>query len=340
MHAPNRPAPELADQGRGGGPVSVLRPGMVRRTTSIDMHWPEGRGGAARFDARSRDAFVAADGALRIMDAHAITGQASLARQISGVDAGPDVRIGPALEGLRAGGQVRARLRELFPHDADRQGGLYLLLDDLAGATLVGNWGWFAWDGYSEALGNIIRGADISGWNGSMRGVCMGLREGSSALDAKGFPKMEEQYSATVAPLVHPDDVLGWHDLPAFPEAAMRRARWIDVWRDGPVLHVATGFQDSGARPDGQRQAIHEYRARLVLEADFRIAAIDVTPHLLPHGDCPAAILNVTRVKGERLDNLREIVPQRLAGEDGCTHLNDVLRALCGVPSLAHHLPA
>lgn len=340
MHAPNRPAPELAGEGRGGGPVPVLRPGVMRRTTSIDMHWPEGRGAAAHFDARSRDAFVMANGALQIVDAHAITGQASLARLISNVEAGQDVRIGPALEGLRAGGQVRAKLRELFPAEADREAGLYLLLDDLAGATLVGNWGWFAWDGYSEALGTIIRGTDISGWNGSMRGVCMGLRAGSSALDAKGFPKMEEQYSATVSSLVHPDDAQGWHDLPAFPDAAMRRARWIDVWRDGGALIAETGFQDSGARPDGQRQAIHEYRARLVLEADFRIAAIDVTPHVLPHGDCPAAILNVQRMKGERLDNLREIVPQRLAGEEGCTHLNDVLRALAGVPALARHLPA
>ncbi len=340
MHASNRPAPELADQGRGGGPVPVVRPGMVRRTTSIDMHWPEGRGAAAHFDARSRDACIAADGTLQTVDAHAITGRASLARQISNVDAVPDVRIGPALEGLRAGGQVRAKLRELFPHDEDRQSGLYLLLDDLAGATLVGNWGWFAWDGYSEALGNIIRGADISGWNGSMRGVCMGLREGSSALDAKGFPKMEEQYSATVASLVHPDDARGWHDLPAFPGAAMRRARWIDVWRDSLMLHVATGFQDSGARPDGQRQAIHEYRAHAEIDAEGRIMVLEAVPHVLPHGDCPAAILNVARIKGERLDALREIVPARLAGEEGCTHLNDVLRALAGVPALARNLPA
>lgn len=323
----------------GGGYAPVRRVCSVRRTMSIDTHWPQGRDNPAHFDARARDVATDGDGALHLLGTHTLTGRASLQREIleiTAIDTSADLQ---ALVGLRAGGQLRAKLRDLFPTAAERGSRLYLLADDLAGATLVSSWAWLAWDGYSQVLGNTLRGAGISGANGSMRGICIGLRDGSNALDANGFPKMEQQYSATVTNLVHPDDPQGWHDLPAYPGTAMRRARWIDVFRKEDGLVAETGFQDSGARKDGSRQAVHEYRLRAVLDEDRCISDIEATPYVLPHGECPAAILNLNRLVGVKVTDLREIVPQRLAKEDGCTHLNDVARALTCMEELANSLP-
>ncbi len=333
------PPASLAPPRVGGGPAPLRRTQSVRRTTSIDTHWPDGRDQPAAFVARSRDVMTHTDGSATVLDAHEITGRASLQRQILTLRGDPDAGLLQRLEGLRAGGQLRAELRQIFPEPSQREAGLYLLLDDLAGATLVSSWAWFAWDGYSEALGNVVRGADISGWNGSMRGICIGLRDGSSALDAHGFPKMEEQYSAAVPDLTHPDDPDGWHPFPSLPAATMRRARWIDVWREEENIVAQSGFQDSGARRKGGRQAIHEYRVRATISADGRILDLTATPHVLPHGDCPAAVLNLGRLVGGRLLDLRDMVPQLLAKEQGCTHLNDVVRALAGVSGLARHLP-
>lgn len=331
-----RLVPELANSGRGGAAVPPRRPGSIRRTTSIDLHWPDGRDKPAHFDARVRDAITLEDGSFQEIDAHAIKGRSGLSREISIISAIPDDGFAPALEGLRAGGQLRAKLRELFTTPEQQACGLYLLLDDLAGATLVSSWSWFAWHGYSEALGNTIRGANIGGQNGSMRGVCIGLAEGSSALDAHDFPKLEEQYYAVVPSLVRSDDPASWHALPTLAGPAMRRARWIDVHRHDAELIAEAGFQDSALRPDGARLAVHEYRVSAAAEAHSgRILDITATPYVLPHEDCPAAVLNLGRLKGESLNTLRVTVPEMLARTEGCTHLNDVVRALAGVQHMA-----
>lgn len=334
MDIANAPLPPLA----GSGPAPVRRPNSIRRTMSIDSWWPDGSDGAARFDGRFRDSATNKEGNSSILAHGTIKGAADLQRHILTLSSEGGAAL-TQLEGLRAGGELRAKLRELYPATHARASGHYLLLDDLAGATLVSSWAWFAWDGYSEALGHTVRGAGISGWNGSMRGLCIGLRDGSSALDARGFPKMEEQLSATVGSLIHPDDPEGWHQFPIVPGAAMRRARWLDVYRDDGQLVAEAGFQDSGARKDGGRQAIHEYRLRAAFDKTGRIVEISAIPNVLPHGDCPAAILNIGRLVGTHVDEIRDIVPARLAKEDGCTHLNDVARSLASVTDLAHHLP-
>lgn len=45
----------------------------------------------------------------------------------------------------RAGGKLRGMLRDAYPDATDQLDGHFLLLDDLAGASLVSSWGWFAW---------------------------------------------------------------------------------------------------------------------------------------------------------------------------------------------------
>jgi hypothetical protein len=52
------------------GPAPLRQPGSVRRTTSIDMTWPEGRGRPLLLSGRARDLLTPADGgAARVLAA-------------------------------------------------------------------------------------------------------------------------------------------------------------------------------------------------------------------------------------------------------------------------------
>jgi len=230
-------------------------------------------------------------------------------------------------------------LRALFPSEAERNGLLYLLLDDLAGATLVSSWGWFAWDGYTRALADQVHSAGIGGEQGRMAGVCIGFAADSTSIDDLGRPLIGAQRSAQVDLLVNPDDPDGWHAHSAPAGPSSRRSRWIDVGASEAGFQVTVGFQDSAARPDGSRLAIHEYRLSARIQPDgAELCDLSVVPHVLPHPECPRAVHNLNRLEGCAIDDLRSQVPLLLAKELGCTHLNDVLRALSAVPALAAHL--
>jgi hypothetical protein len=120
----------------------------------------------------------------------------------------------------------------------------------------------------------------------------------------------------------------------------MRRARRIDVWREGGELRIDAMFRDSCWDPDGQEVAVHEYQ--LIAGADEAAGALTsmvATPRVLPYVECPLAARNATRLVGSPLRTLRTEVLERLRGTDCCTHLNDALRALAEVPVLAASLP-
>jgi hypothetical protein len=56
---------------------------------------------------------------------------------------------------------------------------------------------------------------------------------------------------------------------------------------------------------------------------------------VLPYPECPPAAGNVARLEGVAVSDLRTLVLQRLRGVDCCTHLNDALRSLAEVSTLA-----
>ena len=62
-------------------------------------------------------------------------------------------------------------------------------------------------------------------------------------------------------------------------------------------------------------------------------------PGTLPYKECRAAPVNVDALVGVPLVDLRNEVLLTLRKTAGCTHLNDMLRALAEVPALASHLP-
>jgi len=118
----------------------------------------------------------------------------------------------------------------------------------------------------------------------------------------------------------------------------MRRARRIDV-RLGKVIQIEAAFQDSAAKPDGTRAALHEYDLTATADpSSMRLLSIDATPRVLPFGECPGAVANISRLLDSELPQLRRTVLDQLPGTLGCTHLNDALRALAEVPALVNHL--
>ena len=119
-----------------------------------------------------------------------------------------------------------------------------------------------------------------------------------------------------------------------------RRARRIDLWRDGGLIKVDAGFQDSGSNPEGGRTAVHEYRVFAEIDAaSGTVLALQALPLILPYRECPGASVKATRMIGQNVAQFRQSVLDTLPGTLGCTHLNDVLRALSDAPMLARLLP-
>ena len=71
-----------------------------------------------------------------------------------------------------------------------------------------------------------------------------------------------------------------------------------------------------------------------------RLETLDATPHILPFRECPSAVAAARTLAGSPINALRDVVLERLARTDGCTHLNDALRALAEVPVLIRELKA
>ncbi len=288
----------------------------------------------------ARDVFTPAAGAAPIILAQdRLDVWASPLREILRIGAEPERPAASALIGKRAGSHLRAAINEVFPDEQEAGSPLYLLLDDLAGASLVAGWAWSQWSNNWMARSKADATPSTAGRNGRMEGICTGFAPGSSALGADGRPS-PMQSSAPVPPLPHPDDPDGWHELPVQEGVGMRRARRIDLWRDGGgTLYVDAGFQDSATAPAGGRIAVHEYSLMATADAaSGKLTAVHARPHVLPYPECPGAAPNVDRLIGEPLATLRGAVLKILAGTLGCTHLNDALRALAEAPQLAERL--
>jgi hypothetical protein len=98
-------------------------------------------------------------------------------------------------------------------------------------------------------------------------------------------------------------------------------------------------FQDSATVPSGGRVAVHEYEVHLrAAPGTFEVLELEAVPRVLPFGECPAAVTRIGQLVGTPLGDLRDEVLARLKTTEGCTHLNDQLRALAEVPALVAHL--
>ena len=317
-----------------GGPAPPRRAHSVRRTMTLDAVWPEGQRGLVQFFGDCRDCVTTQAHTPPTMIAQSHIDAIVDDRVIRSIAATPPHPHADALSGARAGGHLRARIAEVMPVEKAHAAPLYLMLDDLAGATLVCRW---AWEVNRDAPGSAYR-REVLATRQVMEGVCIGFRPGSSALDMLDAP-VRSHNASHVGSLVNPADPLGWHELRDRGGVNFRRARRIDVWREGGLLHIDSGFQDSVSLyndSDDGRLAIHEYR--IFATADLttgRLLSVEAVPGTLPYAECRAAPTNAVHLVGAPIDELRDRVLELLGKTAGCTHLNDMLRALADVPALA-----
>ena len=310
------------------------RPGSVRRTATIDMCWPGGWGTQRRMMGRARDLLTPAGGApARVLAEDVLHVGAAPDRTIEDIRAVPDR---PALERLtvaRGGVRLRGQLALVVP--GERETPLYLLLDDLSGATLVGGFAFSQWPSALELL--QVSQAGKPKTLRRMEGICTGFQPGASSLNPDGTSRFSHDVRPVQA-VERVDDPVGWHELPDMTGISMRRARRIDVSL-GDVIEIDSFFQDSATTPEGGRKAVHEYVLRATADpVSQRLLSVTADPRVLPYRECPMAVANVGRMIGTPLTDLRTAVLDQLKGIDGCTHLNDALRALAEVPVLVRPL--
>jgi hypothetical protein len=327
-------APQVLGPGESTPP---RRPGSVRRTSTIDMTWPDGWGTSMTLVGHARDLLTPADAAAPTVLAEDVV-HVTVApdRTITSIASDPPRSALSRLVGARGGGRLRSALAEVVPDERTTGTPLYLLLDDLAGATLVGGFAYSQWPDEWPEDWKKRRGRATTGRR--MDGVCVGFRPGSSALNPDGTSRWTHDIRS-VRPLGDANDTAGWHRLEQITDVSMRRARRIDTWLDGEIIEIDAFFQDSATVPAGGRVAVHEYQLRATADrGSGELTSVTAVPRVLPYAECPLAALNVDRTVGTPFATLRERVLEELKGTAGCTHLNDMLRALAEVPVLARAL--
>lgn len=321
-------ASNLSPPRRSAGPSPRLKPGVLRRTISLDVTWPEGQGGPARVVGRARD-FVQGGRAIVETEIDAVFARDWTLRSIA---CSSNDHLG-ALIGQRGAGGFRKALGKVIATEQAHADPLAAILDDIPGTALVSSVAWSEWD--PNWMQRAFGDAPIEHLLKLREGVCIGHAPGSSAQDPD-HDRAGNTHAAAVD-LRRADDPEGWHGLPSTDGIGFRRLRRIDIENCGQLL-IDAEFQDSATRPEGGRFAVHEYGLRVVAEPKtHEILSIAVDPRVLPYGECPAVAKNLPRLHGERLENLRQAVPASLPGAAGCTHLNDALRGLADVPVLLRY---
>ena len=320
-------------------PSPPCRPGSVRRTASMDFDWRDGPHSERRLQGRARDYITPlAGGPGRTSREAMLEAAIDPDRTILTIAATPAPARLQELVGERGGGHLRQVLRARLPDLLTAGDPLYLLLDDISGTSLISGWGWSLWNPDWLSTGNEpILPEQLAQMMQERAGVCWGLQLGNSGMSPNRATFHED--AAIGGELRNPADPEGWHAFPVTNEVSMRRARRIDVSREGGVIHIDSAFQDSAPRPAGGRAALHEYRLTATVDpASMELLSLEPEPRVLPFVECPGAVANARGLVGTPLPLIREAVLSELRGPAGCTHLNDALRALAEVPMLVKQL--
>lgn len=314
-------------------PSPRRRPHSIRRTSTLDLDWPEGMSGSARVRGQARDLVTgSSDAQFRVLHEGSMEvsiGSDRVYEFLSSTPAHPSLQL---IVGAPRSAASRKAVAQLLPEESQAGTPLFLLFDDLPGIYLASGEVMLEWSSIEE-LKSVV------GVREQMpRDVCAGYERSSSAFLPDGSSAASHQVQA-VEPLTRPDDKQAWHELlPEIVAPSMRRSRRIDIWFE-EQLHIDVFFQDSCMTPSGVRVGVHEYTLKLVADhSSSEIHRIAADPQILPFDECPRAAKNIDRILGLHLHDLRSMVPRTLPGTSGCTHLNDMLRSLTDVPGLAQAL--
>lgn len=316
------------------------RAGSVRRTSSMQSLWTPGNDLGYRIVARARDLVTSADGNPAILGEDSVTVDLQLDGRIVALTGDPSGHRLAKFAGLRSGGELRRALAAEMPDDERQETRLHRLLDDLAGAVFMSQAAWYAWEGGLQ--GHARRAQAPSKTNRPVEGVCLSYVPGSPAMTEDGRGIDENADHPLGPPPIPADDRHGFHRLVQTDDPNEWRLRRTDLWQEGGDVVVDAWFQDSsGLQGDASRRVIfHEYGLIARFDAMSQVLkAISVTPHVLPYVTCHAAPATAQVLVGQSAGELREQVLSKLRGTAGCTHLNDMLRALQDVSGLFGLIP-
>lgn len=320
------------------------RPCSVRRTSTIDMVWPGGFGTPLNLVGRARDLLTAADGSTRVLDEASMLTEIGDFRTVRAIETVPERGGIDGLVGAVGGSDLRRAIDEVLPGEREAGTPLHLLLDDIAGTSLIAGFAWMRSaqrensPGRGPQEGRTAQRAAAAGVFGRRKGkiICSGLRPDGFA---DVHRRSGRQYSAAIVQagnLGLESDPLGWHELPPDPEVGMRRHRRIDIWSEDDVIRVDGFFRDACWEPDGTQMALHEYDVQAEIEpVELTVLSVKATPHVLPYPECQWAAPHAEQVRGMPVADFRTSVQRTLTELQACTHLNDMLRCLAEVPALA-----
>lgn len=312
------------------------RAGSVRRTSSLQSLWTPGNEQSFRIVGRARDLATGADGAAKILGEVAVRAELGLDGRISALTGdGYGSRLEPFV-GLRCGGELRKALAIHVPEEERQETRLHRLLDDLAGAVFMSVAAWYAWEG--GIAGHAARTNTMVQTSRPVEGVCLSYVPGSPAMTEDGRGIDDNADHPVGPPPFSADDLWGFHPLVQTDDPNQWRLRRTDLWREAEDIVVDAWFQDSSVvQGDPRRRVIfHEYGLTARFDPlSLELRSISVTPHVLPYVTCHAAPATAQLLLGRKAGELRREVLSLLRGTAGCTHLNDMLRALQDVTGLS-----
>ena len=302
-------------------------PGSARRSSHVEMSFPEGMPGAPGapivLTAAARDVVTGSDGTGRVLADAALRTAATADRVVTDIAADPAVSGVASLVGLRAASGWRAAAREIVPDGV--RSPLGLLLDEVPIAVLLSFYA-----GLRAGTSRPPNGAAAT----FMRDICAGWATGATPMRAIEAGERVPLPRLVPAPPDISDDPLRSEPRRPLEPGRLRRTRRIDVL-PGDVTVVDAHFRDSWFDPVDGEGVLHEYSLEVELDRDGIVLRIAAEPRVLPYGECPRAAQAPQSLVGRHVGEAAETMPTELAGAASCTHLNDLLRAIACAPALA-----